>query len=148
MSYVATCRAAVANPRTIGKVGHDGSATYRGFLEHFIVSVGGTPADNSIIFTLQRCTTAGTFTSVTPANTETADGAPDLIAGENATAEPTYTASTELFDNDLNQRAIFMLVYTDQRWPVIPATANNGIGMKATHASVTASASVTFQWLE
>ena len=146
--YVATCRGPVANPRTIGRIGHDASAGQRGYLEHFIVSASGTPADNAIIWTLQRTTTTGTTTAVTPASIGDPSAAADLVAGENATAEPTYTASTELFDNAVNQRATFMVVFPDLRRPVIAATANAGLGMKASHASFTGNAEVSLSWAE
>jgi hypothetical protein len=147
-AYTATARAAVANPRTIGRIGHDATAVQRGCLNRMTISVSGTPADNAIIWTLQRCTTTGTMTGVTPATRDTADGAADLIASENATAEPTYTASTEMFDNAINQRATLIVVYDDRNEIIIPATANNGLGLKATHASFTGNSEVTFTWTE
>ena len=71
-----------------------------------------------------------------------------MTAGKNHTAEPTYTASTELLTIQNNLRA-------SQRWVaapgfelVIPATNLAGIGAKAIHASSTAEVSVTFMWLE
>ena len=147
-AYTATCRAAAANPRTIARVGHDASAVQRGSVTRVTLSSSATPADNAIIWTFQRCTTTGTMTSVTPALRDTADGAADLLAGENATAEPTYTASTELFDNALNQRATLIVVYQEGHEITIPATANNGLGIKAAHASFTGNVEATVSWTE
>lgn len=146
-SFVATCRAAVANPRTIGIVSQPATARTRLWLNQFIISASGTPADNAIIWTLQRTTAAGTTTSVTPAVADTADTA-TAVAGENATAEPTYTSATELFDNAVNQRATLAIVYAPGRERVVPLTNNAGLGMKATHASFTGNAEVTLEWNE
>jgi hypothetical protein len=147
-AYTITSRAAAANPRTIARVGHDASAVQRGCLTRMTVSSSGTPADNAIIWTLQRCTTTGTMTSVTPALRDTADGAADLIGSENATAEPTYTSATEMFDNAVNQRATLIVVYDERNEIIIPATANNGLGLKATHASFTGNVEATLTWTE
>lgn len=147
-AYTATTRAAVANPRTIGRIGHDASAVQRGSLNRMTLSCSGTPADNAIIWTLQRCTTTGTMTTLTPALRDVSDGPADLVASENATAEPTYTASTEMFDNAVNQRATLIVVYDDRNEITIPATANNGLGLKAAHASYTGNAEATFTWVE
>jgi hypothetical protein len=147
--YIATCRAAVANPRSIGKVAQPASATDRARLTGFCIGSTATPADNAIQWTLQRITTAGTFTSVTPAiKDDPADGAATMVAGENCTSEPTYTASTELFDTGINQRANFLMIYAPGREPVIPKTNNAGLGVKSTHASATPSVDVVLEWDE
>lgn len=146
-SFVATCRAAVANPRTIGAVQQPSTARTRLWLNQFILSISGTPADNAIIWTLQRTTTAGTSTSVTPAVADQADTA-TAVAGENFTAEPTYTSATELFDNALTQRATLAVVYAPGRERVIPLTNSNGLGMKAAHGSFTGNADCTLEWSE
>lgn len=147
-AYTITARAATANPRTIARIGHDASAVQRGNLNRMTISSSGTPADNAIIWTLQRCTTTGTMTSVTPALRDPADGAADLLGGENATAEPTYTASTEMFDNAINQRATLIVVYDDRNEITIPATANNGLGLKSTHPTATPTVEATLTWTE
>jgi hypothetical protein len=147
-AYTITARAACANPRTIARVGHDATAVQRARINRMTLSASGTPADNAIIWTLQRCTTTGTMTSVTPALRDTVDGAADLLGSENATVEPTYTAATEMFDNAVNQRATLIVVYDDRNEIIIPATANNGIGLKAAHASFTGNVESTITWEE
>jgi hypothetical protein len=148
-TIVATTTAAVANPRTIGNINQPATARVRAYLEQFVLSISGTPGDNSVLFTLQRTTTTGTVTSVTPAATDTGgDTSITLVAGENATAEPTYTSATELFDNALNGRATLVMVYAPGRERIVPLTNSAGLGMKATHASYTGNANVTFEWHE
>lgn len=88
-------------------------------------------ADNPFRWVVQRCTTAGTLTSVTPTNLDPADAATESDAGENVTVEPTYTAGLVLMSVPLNQRATF-------RWQAVrddcrlttPATASNGFGIQ------------------
>jgi hypothetical protein len=147
-AYTITARAATANPRTIARVGHDATAVQRARINRMTLSSSGAPADNAIIWTLQRCTTTGTMTAVTPGLRDTADGAADLLGSENATVEPTYTASTEMFDNAVNQRATLIIVYDDRNEIIIPATANNGLGLKAAHATFTGNVESTITWEE
>ena len=121
---------------------------HRARLREVLVGSDDTPADVAYELTLQRTTAAGTATAVTPTALDASAPASYLTAGKNHTAEPTYTASTELLTIQNNLRA-------SQRWVaapgfelVIPATNLAGIGAKAIHASSTAEISVTFMWLE
>lgn len=145
-AYVATGRGAVASVRTIATM--IAATTKRGILDEFVVSVSGAPADNTIIWTLQRCTTAGTVTAVVAVAKDPGDPAALVTSGENASAEPTYTAATEFFDQGVNQRAVYRQVYSPGRELVLPATASNGLGMKAAHASATPNSEVMLSWLE
>lgn len=147
-SYSATCRAAVANPRSIGILREPASSTDRARLQQFTISASGTPADNAIIWTLQRTSSAGTFTGVAGAAHDPAEGAATLSPGENATVEPTYTASSEIWDNAVNQRATMFVMYAPGREIVLPVTNNAGLGFKAAHATFTGNAEVTFTWDE
>jgi len=89
-----------------------------------------TPADAAILYKAQRCTTAGTVTSVTPAPADPADAATESDAGENASAEPTYTSGLIMLSEAVNQRATFRWVATPGREIVTPATASNGLGFQ------------------
>lgn len=90
----------------------------------------GTPgSDSSYEVQMKRFTAAGTTTAITPASTDPNDPASTVIAGSNASAEPTYTANTLIRDWACNPRATFRWVAYDQRAEVIlPATAANGVG--------------------
>lgn len=138
--------AVTSTPVTLG--GIQRGASKRVFLGVFTISASGTPANNSILWTLQRTTTAGTHTDVTPAPHDTADAASITTAGENFSAEPTYTASTELWENGINQHAAFHWVARPGSEIVIPDTANAGLGWKPNHASYTGNAEVTAQFDE
>jgi hypothetical protein len=102
----------------------------------------GTVADNPFLWTLQRCTTTGTRTGVTPRLLDPSDAAVVATAGENHSVEPTYTASEFMDHIPLNQRGTFAWYPTPGGEPTIPATANNGIGFQTPTAggvAVTAS---------
>lgn len=89
-----------------------------------------TPADAALLWTLQRCTAAGTSTAVTPQPLDPADAATESDAGENHTVEPTYTAGAILLNIALNQRATFRWVAAPGGELVFPATASNGFGIQ------------------
>lgn len=123
--------------------------TKRGYLYDFVLTCGGTPADNAIQWLARRLTAVGTEgAGVVPIALDPGSPAAILDGAENHTAEPTYTAASELFDQLINQRAAFRWVARPGGELVIPATASNGIGFTAFHASYTGSAEVTAHWEE
>lgn len=116
----------------------------------YMVSVGceATPADNALIWYMQRYTAAGTATSVTPLALDPDDPASLCSAGENHTAEPTYTSDEILFRLALNQRASHTIIFDPDGGLQLPATANNGAGLYPTHASATPLCSGTMHFQE
>lgn len=125
-----------------------GVATARARVSAWTVSMGGTPADNAVRFIAQRFTAAGTNTGVTPAENDLDGPVALMVAGENHTVEPTYTASGELFDQLPNQRATYRHVLEPRGEWMIPASATGGIGWVGFHASYTGSIEVTASWWE
>src|SRR5436190_6417615 len=71
----------------------------------FIFGSEASPADNAFAYVVQRTTTAGTLTGVTPKPLDFADAVTESDAGENVTIEPTYTAGEVMLSISLNQRA-------------------------------------------
>lgn len=91
--------------------------------------VGAVVLDSNWQVQGKRFTVAGTTTAVTPVSTDSGDPAAVLIAGSNATIEPTYTATTTFTDIGINPRSTFRWVAYDQRDEIImPSTAANGLG--------------------
>ena len=68
-------------------------------------SAEAAPADGNSLWQLQRCTTAGTATAVTPQPLDPADAASLFTANQNHTVDPTLTANAILLSIGLNQRA-------------------------------------------
>lgn len=114
-----------------------------------IIGSDATPADNAFIIKAMRRTAAGTATAFTPVALDGGDPkAATATANANATAEPTYTANSELLDIRINQRATFRWVAAPGGELYVPATAAAGIGFRVQHASSTATFGVTAHWAE
>lgn len=86
-----------------------------------------TPGDQAVEFSLQRTTTAGTATSVTPQALDSGDPAATATAGKAHSAEPTYTSNAILLNITHNQRATFRWVAAPEGELILPAAAN-GVG--------------------
>lgn len=126
----------------------DATTAHRTKTYELICADEGTPADNVLLWTLQRCTAEGTATGVTPTNVDPGDRAAQANVGENHTVEPTYTSNEELLEFALNTRATFRWVAAPGGELVCPATANNGWGMGSLHASATTDYGVQAAWEE
>jgi hypothetical protein len=107
------------------------ATTIRPALYDLLISSVATPADNAAEYLLQRITTAGTVTAVTPQALDPGDPAALASAGVNATAEPTYTSNAVLLRLAGNQRATLRWVAAPGGELKSPATANNGLGLLA-----------------
>jgi hypothetical protein len=96
----------------------------------FIIGSNATPADNSGEYALRRTTTVGTSTAYTPVAIDPGDPAATATFGVNHSAEPTYTANSDLLHFATNQRATFRWVAAPMGEIVLPAAAN-GAGLLA-----------------
>lgn len=123
-------------------------ASRRAKIYDFSISQGAAPADTVIRWVLMRFTAAPTVTAVVPVSLDSADPASITTAGENATAEGTYTAATELWDQSINQRALYRWVAAPGGELVIPDTAANGIGFRVLAASYTGAADASCHFEE
>jgi hypothetical protein len=114
---------------SLGSVTADATRPRR--FKHYDLLVGSeaSPADNPFLWSVQRCTAAGTSTAVVPQPLDPADATTEMDAGENHTIEPTYTAAAILLQIPLNQRATFRWVAAPGGELVAPATASNGLGI-------------------
>ena len=125
------------------------SNTVRGRLYDVIFGSSATPADNAITWRVSRSTAVGTEgTGVVPAPLDVGDPASLFDGAQAHSAEPTYTAATELLEIPQNQRATFRWVAAPEGEFVTPATASNGIGIAAIHASFVGATEATFHWVE
>lgn len=108
-----------------------GTAATRGEIYDVLFSSASTPADAMIRVAIQRITAIGTEgAAVVPAPLDLADAAAVIDCGENHSAEPTYTAATEMLDQSFHQRATLRFVPVPGGELIIPATANAGFGLK------------------
>lgn len=139
---------AAASPgRTIAIV-HGGTGV-RPKLYDFVLSSDGTPADNAFVWKVMRASTAGTDTAFTPTLVDPTDPkAATATFGQNASAEATFTANSEVFDTALNMRATFRWVCAPGGELVVSVAANAGLGFRCQHASSTASNRAQVYWSE
>ena len=117
----------VANAVTMGGVQAPG-ASMRRFGVNYINISFVTGSDNVIRVQMQRTTTAGTSTSVTPSPDDPADAASNFIAGENFSAEPTYTAGLVLIDQNVYAKGFYREQLALKDYYIVPATAAAGLG--------------------
>ena len=123
-------------------------ASRRAAIEWFALNAAGTIADQMIEYALMRFTAAPTVTGVTPASLDLANAASITTAGENASAEGTYTAATELFHQEIHHRQTFQWYAPPDGQLVIPDTAAAGIGARVLHATFTGPAKASMHFSE
>lgn len=108
------------------------STLRRGWIYDVEFGADGTPADNILVFKLDRQTTVGTGTAATAAPLDAADAPALLVSTVNNTVEP-GTVNNTLLEIPVNQRSSY-------RWCtipgsgaelVVPAVTVNGIGCRA-----------------
>lgn len=128
------------------------ATTIRPKLYSFILGTLGAAANGVLEWVLRRFTATGTSTAVTPNGNDPADPPALASGGSNHSAEPTYTAGSEMFDMGINQQATYTWnAWTEGAQIVSPATANNGVGMSALSSvspAYTGAAALTFMYEE
>lgn len=124
------------------------TAAVRSTIFDLLIGASGTPADNALLWSMQRYTAAGTTTAATPVPLDSGDPACTSVGGVTATIEPTYTAAKVLWNLPLNQRASHRWIADPEGHLVCPATASNGIGLYAAHASYTGNVGGTIYFYE
>jgi hypothetical protein len=104
------------------------ATTIRPKIYDLVLSSVATPADNAGEYFLQRTTTGGTSTAVTPQALDPGDPAALAAGAVNHSAEPTYTSNAIMLRVSTNQRATFRWVAAPNGEIVLPAAAN-GVGI-------------------
>lgn len=115
---------------SVGNIIADATRPRRGKIFDLTFGSEATPADVANLWQIQRCTTAGTSTAVTPQALDPADAATESDAGENHTIDPTLTANAILLSEAVNQRATFRWQAVPGKELVYPATASNGLAVR------------------
>lgn len=103
------------------------ATTIRPKVYYICFGSAASPADQAFNMAIQRCTTAGTSTAVTPQALDPADPASLSSGKENYTVEPTITSGSTLLSFSVNQQATFRWQTVPDEGLVSPATANNGL---------------------
>lgn len=137
-NYSVQMNRTASSSASLGTWTSDPTRPRRGKFYDIIFGSEASPADNAFLYIVQRCTAAGTSSTVTPSPIDPADAATESDAGENHTIEPTYTANLVMLAIALNQRATFRWVAAPGSELVFPATASNGFGIQTTTSSAVA----------
>lgn len=127
------------------------AATVRPELREVVIGCSDTPADQAARFSIMRFTAVGTEASgFTPTAWNPADPAGIADVGVGVfSAEPTYTANSDMLWIAINQRGPFRWIAQPGRGIIAPATASNGLGLRCKSAtSVTPSWACTLAWEE
>lgn len=103
--------------------------TIRPILYYVLVGHPGAPADQAVELVVGRFTVDGTYTSVTSRPFDPGDPAALIDGGSNHTVEPTYTADFDMLSIAINQQATYVWQVPPDEGIVIPATADNGLGL-------------------
>jgi hypothetical protein len=139
---------AITNTASTNLLAVIGGTTTRVMLTDLVVGPAGTaPADNSAEYWLQRVTSAGTGTAVTPSPNDGADPAAVATASK-GTYSPQPTQSTLLFDFGVNLRATFRWCAVPGYEYKVPATASNGISLYVNAVNSAYSMTATFMFEE
>jgi hypothetical protein len=146
--YSAQFNRAASAAAAVGTITADATTPRRQKIYDLLVGSEAVPADFAFLWTLDRCTTAGTSTAVTPTKLDPGDAVALADAGENHTAEPTFTAGEVLLSIPLNQRATIRWVAPPGGELVIPAVASNGIGIRTPVAGAAAAITATAHFEE
>lgn len=124
----------IASP-TDSVLGLTSATTIRPGIYYIGIGVSGTPADNAIVWYMQRHTAAGSGTAVTPQALDPGNPAALASALEDISTEPTYTSNAILWRLALNQRASHSWWADAYGFLMSPATAANGLTLAPVHAS-------------
>jgi len=111
------------------------ATNHRPIVYEIIFGTTTAPADAAMLVKLWRFTVDGTATAVVPLPLDPASPATTVTGGEDHSVEPTYTAAGECLQFGLNQQATFRWVVPPDEGFVIPATADNGIGIQVSTIS-------------
>lgn len=123
--------------------------TTRARIYDMIVGSDATPADIATKFRVIRGTVSGTpTTTFVPTALDPADPASLMSSKVGTFSGQTKTANSQLAEFALNQRATFRWVAVPDSELVIPATADNWLGLESIASGGTPNTNCTFLWQE
>lgn len=127
----------------------------RGKLYDILVGTNGTPADNAMMWSIQRCTAGSTLAGAGIASSvalalDQADSTPASYVNTNSSTESPYTATaTNMpFYVGVNQRASYRWVAAPGSEIVWPATSSAGIVLRVKSPGYTGTATGSVMFTE
>jgi hypothetical protein len=109
----------------------------RAWINYWYASIYDTPADNMIMWKIDRQTDVGTATAVAAGVLESGDAAALITENINNSVEPTVVSSTQLIEVPVNQRVTYQWMAAPQGELVVPATNTTGLGLRAKSLALT-----------
>src|SRR5262249_25270561 len=97
---------------------------------------------------VQRSSTAGTNTGVTPTDVDDTGATAVGVAGQTFTAEPTAVSNSSLLDIGLNLRSAYTVMLGPGYEWIIQPTASRGLTVSAKHGSATPTVRCSGYWRE
>jgi hypothetical protein len=140
--------AVASTVKTLVSATQPSAATALGRMHRVHLGSVGTGTDAQLEFIVQRTSTLGTGTSVTPTDEDDTGSTATILGRSNYTVEPTYVASTVLFDMALAQRATFTVMLAPGREWRMQVTNNRGVGVGVKNATFTGTANGVIAWEE
>lgn len=126
-----------------------GGTTRRLRIYDLLIGSDATPADAACKFVFRRTTVRGTATaSFTPTILDPADPAAVATYDFTWSGNPTITASSDLLQIAMNQRASVRWIAAPMCELVVPAVSAAGLAMMSAVASATANYGFTTHWEE
>lgn len=120
----------------------------RAWVYDVMVGADGTPADNALVYKVDRQTSVGTGTAAVGSPLDDGDAAGLIVETVNNTIEPTVTSATQMFELAVNQRASYRWVAAPGGELVVPATNVAGLGLRAKSAAYTSTTTGTLHYWE
>jgi len=122
--------------------------TRRGRICEFGVSSDSTPADVATEFQIIRGTVSGTGTARTGRLMDPASPPAVLLPEGGTFATQTKTADSDLWEKALNQRASYRWVSQPKGEMLVPAVADNWVGLESIASGGTPNINSYFHWWE
>jgi hypothetical protein len=146
--YSGSGSAAAGTNLTIAEILAVGTTT-RARIYDIIVGSDATPADIADKFRIIRGTVSGTGTTTfVPTALDPADPASLMSCKLGTFSGQTKTANSQLLEIALNQRATFRWVAVPDSELIIPATADNWVGLESIASGGTPNINCCFLWQE
>lgn len=123
--YAVNLNRTASTTLAVGNITAPATGMRRIALHKLVLGSDGTAASAALRWLIERCTTAGTRTAVTPESLDPAEVAAVTTAGRDHSANG--TSGNAVMQVPLNQLATFTYEAAPGREILAPATANNGL---------------------
>ena len=120
----------------------------RAWVYDVMFGADGTPADNVLVYKIARQTSTGTRSAIVPPPLDTGDAAALTVVGVATTIEPIVTATTQLIEIGVNQRASYRWIAAPGGELIMPAVNVAGLGFRAKSPAYTGTTTVAINFWE